>query len=163
LRGSYRIPYVLFGKDDLIELFGKLDITNSTKGLLNIFTNFPGILNLLPINRSGKHDFSDLEFWKKLRTAFGDQSWPIPGQTFLDDFGKYQTKVLAEADRMDYTNVTYIASQSRKNKFTICDLEIEDSKLVFKATNAGDESVTWESGIPKETLRLKNYFYARWC
>jgi hypothetical protein len=64
---------------------------------------------------------------------------------------------------MDYTNVTYIAGQSRKNKFTICDLEIEDSKLVFKATNAGDESVTWESGIPKETLRLKNYFHARWC
>jgi tetratricopeptide (TPR) repeat protein len=160
LGGSYRIPYVLFGKDDLIQLLGKIDIKNSTKGLLDIFTNFPGILNLLPINRSGKHDFSDLEFWKKLRTAFGDQSWPIPGQTFLDDFGKYQTKVLAEADRMDYTNVTYIAGQSRKNKFTICDLEIEDSKLVFKATNAGDESVTWESGIPKETLRLKNYFYA---
>jgi len=53
-------------------LLGKIDIRNSTKGLLNYFTNFPGILNLLPINRLGKHDFSDREFWKKLRTAFGD-------------------------------------------------------------------------------------------
>lgn len=160
LGGSYRIPYVLFGKDDIIQLLGKIDIKNSTKGLLNYFTNFPGILNLLPINRLGKHDFSDREFWKKLRTAFGDQSWPIPDQKYLDEFGKYQEKVLAEADRLDYSNVSYIAGQSRKDKFTISDLEIEDGELVFKATNAGDESVTWESGIPKEILRTKNYFYA---
>jgi CHAT domain-containing protein len=160
LGGSYRIPYVLFGKDDIIQLLGKIDIRNSTKGLLNYFTNFPGILNLLPINRFGKHDFSDREFWKKLRTAFGDQSWPIPDQKFLDEFGKYQDKVLAEAERLDYSNVSYIAGQSRKDKFTISDLDIEDGELVFKATNAGDESVTWESGIPKEILRTKNYFYA---
>jgi hypothetical protein len=160
LGGSYRIPYVLFGKDDIIQLLGKIDIKNSTKGLLNYFTNFPGILNLLPINRSGKHDFSDREFWKKLRRAFGDESWPIPDQIYLDEFGKYQAKILAEADQMDYSNVSYIAGQSRKDKFTISDIEIEDSKLVFKATNAGDESVTWESGIPKEIIRSKNYFYA---
>ncbi len=160
LGGSYRIPYVLFGKDDIIQLLGKIDIKHSMKGLLGIFTNFPGILNLLPINRTGKHDFSDLEFWKKLRTAFGDESWPLPEQVFLEQFGIYQAKVLAEADRMDYSNVSYIAGQSRKEKFTICDLEIVDGKLVFKATNAGDESVTWESGIPKEVLDRKNYFYA---
>lgn len=160
LGGSYRIPYVLFGKDDLIQLLGKIDIKNSTKGLLCIFTNFPGILNLLPINRSGKHDFSDREFWKKLRTAFGDESWPIPDQIYLDEFGKYQAKILAEGENIDFTNVSYIAGQSRKDKFTISDLDIEDNELVFFATNAGDESVTWESGIPKEILRSKNYFYA---
>lgn len=160
LGGSYRIPYVLFGQDDIIQLLGKIDIRNSTKGLLSYFTNFPGILNLLPVNRSGKHDFSDREFWKKLRTAFGDESWPIPDQVFLDEFGKYQAKVLAEAEKIDYSNVCYIAGQSRKDKFTISDLEIEDAKLIFKATNAGDESVTWESGIPKSILLAKNYFYA---
>jgi len=160
LGGSYRIPYVLFGKDDLIQLLGKIDIKNSTKGLLSFFTNFPGILNLLPINRFGKHDFSDREFWIKLRTAFGDQSWPIPDQRFLDEFGKYQAKVLAESEQLDYSNVSYIAGQSRKDKFTISDLEIVDDKLIFKATNAGDESVTWESGIPKAILQSKNYFYA---
>jgi len=160
LGGSYRIPYVLFGKDSLIKLLAKIDIFNSVKELITMFVNFPGILALLPINKSGKHDFSDRSFWEKLRKASGDESWPIPGDSDLRTFGKYQEKIIADEGKINYDNIYYIAGQSRKKKFTVSDLEINDGRLLFHATNQGDESVTWESGIPKEILNSNRLYYA---
>ncbi len=160
LGGSYRIPYVLFGRDGIIKLLGKIDITNTSKDLMSVFVNFPGILALLPINKSGKHDFSDRKFWEKLRKASGDDSWPIPNDSDLKAFGKYQELILQQESKISYENIYYIAGQSRKKKSTICDLEIKDEKLHFYQTNRGDESVTWESGIPKGIVESKHLYYA---
>lgn len=160
LGGSYRIPYVLFGKDGIIKLLAKIDIRNSPKDLLNVFVNFPGILALLPINKSGKHDFSDRSFWEKLRKASGDESWPIPNETDLKAFGKYQDLIVKQESTINYDNIFYIAGQSRKKKSTISDLEIKDGQLIFHATNQGDESVTWESGIPKGIIDRNHFYYA---
>ncbi|MEB2785906.1 DUF7379 domain-containing protein [Algoriphagus persicinus] len=160
LGGSYRIPYVLFGKDSLINLLGKIDIKHSTKDLLKVFCNFPGILNLLPIDHEGKHDFSDRQLWEKMRTASGDESWPIPSQEVLDEFGEYQRVVLEKSNTIDFSNFTYIAGQSGKKSFTISNLEVVDGELVFYATNAGDESVTWASGIPSTMIVRNQLYYA---
>ncbi|EAZ79720.1 CHAT domain-containing protein [Algoriphagus machipongonensis] len=160
LGGSYRIPYVLFGKDSIIRLLGKIDIRHSTKDLLKVFSDFPGILNLLPIGKNNKHDFSDRNFWEKLRAASGDESWPIPSKKVLDEFAKHQELVLKEAESIDYKNICYIAGQSSKKNFTVCDLDIVEGELTFYATNAGDESVTWASGIPEGIRKLGQYYYA---
>lgn len=161
LGGSYRIPYVLFGKDSIIRLLGKIDIKNSTKDLLHVFVHFPGILALLPLNHSGKHDFSDRAFWERLRKASGDESWPIPSEKNLNDFRDYQQLVLENRDKkIDYSDIYYIAGQSRSKNFTVSDLEIKDGQLLFHTTTRGDESVTWESGIPDKIKELKNYYYA---
>lgn len=160
LGGSYRIPYVLFGKDGIIKLLAKIDIKNSPKDLMSVFVNFPGILALLPINKSGKHDFSEKAFWEKLRKASGDESWPIPNDSDLKAFGEYQKLVLENEGKINYENIYYIAGQSRKKKSTITDLEIKDGRLIFHATNQGDESVTWESGIPKPIFDYKHLYYA---
>ncbi|MBA4300861.1 MAG: hypothetical protein C0433_12285 [Cyclobacterium sp.] len=160
LGGSYRIPYVLFGKDGIIKLLAKIDIKNSSKELLSVFVNFPGILALLPLNKSGKHDFSERSFWEKLRKASGDDSWPIPNETDLKNFGKYQDLILQQEHKINYDNIYYIAGQSRQKKFTISDLEIKDGQLIFHATHQGDESVTWESGIPKGILDRNHFYYA---
>lgn len=160
LGGSYRIPYVLFGKDGIIKLLAKIDIKNSPKNLLSVFVNFPGILALLPINKTGKHDFSDRAFWEKLRKASGDDSWPIPTDTDLKAFGEYQKLILEQEKSISYENIFYIAGQSRKKKSTISDLEIKDGQLIFHATNQGDESVTWDSGIPERLKNLGHYYYA---
>lgn len=159
LGGSYRIPYVLFGQDEMIRLLGKIDIKRSAKSLLNIFCNMPGILNLLPINRDGKHDFSNRGFWESLRTAYGDESWPIPDRKSLERFGSYQKLVLEREKDIDYTNIIYIAGQSRVKKSTVSSLDIRDGKLVFDYTNKGDESVTWESGIPQKLVDSKQFYY----
>ncbi|WP_425639325.1 CHAT domain-containing protein [Algoriphagus yeomjeoni] len=160
LGGSYRIPYVLFGKDSLIQLLGKIDIRHSTKELLEVFCNFPGILNLLPISNNNRHDFSDRNLWERMRAASGDDSWPIPSAKVLEEFGKHQKVVLDNIDTIDYSNITYIAGQSGKKSFTISNLDIEDGELVFYATNAGDESVTWMSGIPKPFHDKNQVYYA---
>lgn len=160
LGGSYRIPYVLFGKDGIIKLLAKIDIFNSPKDLMSVFVNFPGILALLPINKSGKHDFSDRSFWEKLRKASGDESWPIPNENDLKAFGNYQKKILENESKINYENIFYIAGQSRKKKSTISDLEIKNGKLEFYAVNQGDESVTWESGIPKGIMDCNHLYYA---
>ncbi len=160
LGGSYRIPYVLFGKDGIIKLLAKIDIRNKPKDLLKIFVDFPGILALLPINKSGQHDFSDRSFWEKLRKASGDDSWPIPNETDLRGFGKYQKLILEQEKSINYDNIFYIAGQSRKKKSTISNLEIKDGQLIFYATNQGDESVTWESGIPKGIRDRDHFYYA---
>lgn len=160
LGGSYRIPYVLFGKDGIIKLLAKIDIKNSPKQLMNVFVNFPGILALLPINHSGRHDFSERSFWEKLRKASGDDSWPIPEESDLKAFGEYQKMVIDHQKKISYENMYYIAGQSRKKKSTITDIEIKDGKLHFLATNQGDESVTWESGIPEKIKEAKHLYYA---
>ncbi len=160
LGGSYRIPYVLFGRDGIIKLLGKIDITNTPKDLMGVFVNFPGILALLPINRSGKHDFSDRKFWEKLREASGDASWPIPNDKDLKTFGRYQEMILEREGQISYDNIYYIAGQSRKKKSTISDLEIKDKRLLFHATNQGDESVTWERGIPQALADSNHLYYA---
>lgn len=160
LGGSYRIPYVLFGKDGIIRLLAKIDIKNSPKDLLNVFVNFPGILALLPINKTGKHDFSDRTLWENLRNASGDKSWPIPTETDLKAFGEYQDLIVKQEKNINYENIFYIGGQSRKKKFTVSDLEIREGRLIFQATNRGDESVTWESGIPKGILDRNHFYYA---
>jgi len=160
LGGSYRIPYVLFGKDSLIQLLGKIDIKHSLKELLEVFCNFPGILNLLPINFEGIHDFSDPNFWEKLRTAFGDESWPIPSRKLLEEFSAHQKVIKEQSQKIDWSKTTYIAGQSSKSKFTISNLSVQDGELKFFGTNAGDESVTWKSGIPAGLRELHNVYYA---
>ncbi|OOG77085.1 CHAT domain-containing protein [Algoriphagus sp. A40] len=160
LGGSYRIPYVLFGRDGIIKLLAKIDIVNSPKQLMDVFVNFPGILALLPINRSGKHDFSDVKFWEKLRKASGDGSWPIPTESDLKNFAAYQKQILEKEKEINYENIYYIAGQSRKKKSTITDLEIRDGRLEFFETNEGDESVTWSSGIPLGIKEAKHLYYA---
>lgn len=159
LGGSYRIPYVLFGKDSIIRLLGKIDIRHSTKGLLNVFCDFPGILNLLPIGKNNRHDFSDRNLWEKLRSASGDESWPIPSKKVLEEFGKHQEIVLKNAESIDFKNITYIAGQSSKKNFTVSNLDIVDDELVFYATDRGDESVTWDSGIPEAIKKSGQYYY----
>ncbi|PZX52093.1 lecithin:cholesterol acyltransferase [Algoriphagus ratkowskyi] len=159
LGGSYRIPYVLFGKDSMIKLLGKIDIKHSTKELLSVFCNFHGILNLLPMsNNTSLHDFSDRRLWERMRAASGDDSWPIPSVEVLKEFAAHQKMVLSNVDKIDYSNITYIAGQSGKKSFTISNLDIVNGELVFYATNAGDESVTWMSGIPK-SLHDRNQVY----
>src|SRR5690606_3527421 len=59
-----------------------------------------------------------------------------------------------------FSNFTYIAGQSGKKSFTVSDLEFDKGELVFSATNAGDESVTWASGIPPQMMVNNQVYYA---
>ena len=163
LGGSYRIPFVLFGQDDIIKLLAKIDISNSVEDLLSVFSQLPGLLNLLPIKTEENHpDFADPKTWEAMRKAFGREDWPIPSEEVLEGFAKYQEKVAQFSKSIDYSNCYYIAGQSRKEKLTISSFEIRENgkKLQFFGTQEGDESVTWATGIPPQILHQQQLYYA---
>ncbi len=157
LGGAYRIPYVLFGKDPIIDKLGKIDVFHSKKQLLEVFAAFPGLLSLLPLTDDASNDFAKEDTWKKMRTALGDSSWPIPPKKILDDFGTYRDFINSQANTIDYSNAVYIAG---KDKATPSGYEIdENNQLVFMSTAAGDQSVTWDSGIPKKMVESNSVYY----
>lgn len=158
LGGSYRIPYVLAGKDSIINQLNKIDFKHSKKELLDMFRKFPGLLGLLPLNKE-PHDFALMATWQEMKDS-SLFDWIIPQEQDLDFFNTYRNKVLQQMDAIDMKNMIYIAG---KDDATVCGYEINnnlpDEKIVFKSTAEGDQSVTWESGIPKNIDKENGLYY----
>jgi pimeloyl-ACP methyl ester carboxylesterase/tetratricopeptide (TPR) repeat protein len=160
LGGSHRILTVLFGMDSIINSLNFLDRVHTKKELLEMFCGFPGILSLLPLSTDKGNDFADTATWESMRNALGDGGWPLPGKSYLDTFKNYRDNIIAKRDGIDYSNMTYIAG---KDKATPCgyftDVIPPRTELVFVVTGEGDQSVTWESGIPQQLIDKKAVYY----
>ena len=158
LGGSYRIPYVLAGKDPIISQISKIDLRHTKKELLDMFRKFPGLLGLLPTSKD-LVDFSDVKIWQKMKEA-SLFDWNIPDAKDLQFWGAYRDNILEKTDSIDFDNIVYIAG---KDDATVCAFEINnnlpDEKIVFKSTAEGDQSVTWESGIPKKLINTDRLYY----
>lgn len=159
LGGSFRIPFVLFGKDGIIEKLSKIDIFHTKKELLGIFSRLPGLLSLLPLTTDEENDFANPATWARMAENIGD--WPLPLDKDLKDFEKYRNDIISKAETIDYSNIVYIAG---KDDSTPCGYKINDTnsgrELVFLSTVEGDQSVTWESGIPKKMIDNNSVYYA---
>lgn len=160
LGGSFRIPAVLFGKDSIINTLSSIDLKHSKKQLLEMFADFPGILSLLPLTTEEGKDFAKRETWEAMRIAHNDATWPIPSNEALNTFAMYRNYILQNQHSIEYTNMVYIAG---KDKATPCDyFNINDPKrkeLVILYTGEGDQSVTWDSGIPKKMMENGTVYY----
>lgn len=159
LGGSYRIPYVLAGKDSIINQLSKIDLKHTKKELLDMFRKYPGLLGLLPLAKEDKRDFADENTWLEMKKA-SLFDWNIPDKKDLQFWGTYRDNVLAKMASIEMDNVIYIAG---KDDATVCGYEINnnlpDEKIVFKSTAEGDQSVTWETGIPKQLLTTDRLYY----
>ena len=162
LGGSFRIPSVLFGEDAIIQKLSKLDLFNTKETLLKMFSKFPGILALLPLTTDPKNDFAKMETWENMRKYFGKSNWPLPLQSDLDYFKNYRDTILNKRDDIDYSSMVYIAG---KDKMTPCGYYLDEippkKQLYFLYTSEGDQSVTWESGIPKQLLKANAVYYSQ--
>ncbi|HEU4902173.1 MAG TPA: CHAT domain-containing protein, partial [Flavisolibacter sp.] len=162
LGGSFRIPAVLFGKDAIIDKLAKVDLFHTKKQLLDIFCRFPGLLSLLPLSQSLDQDFSSDLTWNRMAEAMEDTDWPLPVEKGkgLPWFQQYRDNVLQNADNIDFTNICYIAG---KDRATPCGYRIDETaqgrELVFLSTGEGDQSVTWETGIPKKLIEKDAVYY----
>ena len=160
LGGSYRIPFVLFGKDPIIDKISKLDIFHSKKELLAIFSKFPGLLSLLPFNTDAANDFGQAQVWESMKDAHGESAWPLPLAKDLKTFSDYRNQVLKNMKEADLVNAVYVAG---KDKSTPCGYRIDETttgkQLTFLSTAEGDQSVTWESGIPKKMIADNTVYY----
>ena len=160
LGGSFRIPFVLMGNDGIIDKLSKLDIFHSKKELLGMFSKFPGLLSLLPFTTDKDRNFGELITWQMLAEAKGDNEWPIPSAADLKYFAAYRDKILATIEEDDFINAVYVAG---KDKSTPVGYRIDDTangkELVYLSTGEGDQSVTWETGIPKTMIEKNNVYY----
>lgn len=158
LGGSYRIPYVLAGKDPLISQLSKIDLKHTKKELLDMFRKYPGLLGLLPMAKDTV-DFADENIWQQMRNA-SLFDWNIPDKKDLQFWGAYRDKVLEKMDLIELENVIYIAG---KDDATVCGFEINnnlpDEKIIFKSTAEGDQSVTWDTGIPKKLTNTNRLYF----
>ncbi|MDQ6845769.1 MAG: hypothetical protein M3Z92_15735, partial [Bacteroidota bacterium] len=159
LGGSYRIPFVLMGKDAIIDKLSKVDIFHTKVELLAMFSKMPGLLSLLPLTTDAGNDFANADIWKAMSAPLG--AWPLPQKNDLDEFKKYRDNILSSLDKIDFSNITYVAG---KDAATPCGYRIDDTnagkELVFLSTAEGDQSVTWESGIPKKLIENNSVYYA---
>jgi len=157
LKGSYRIPAVLFGMDKLINKLSLIDLKHSKKELLQIFSKYKGILSLLPFDE--EPDFSKPETWHEMAEGVNEKNWPIPSDRDLKWFGEYKQQMKESLSEEDLKNAVYVAGQDKATTFDYKILDKRRGKeLVFYSTAAGDFSVTWESGIP-QILRDKDAVY----
>jgi CHAT domain-containing protein len=161
--GAFRIPAVLMGDDAIIKSLTKIDIFHTKLDLLNIFSQFPGVLCLLPLTTEGKHDFSKMEVWNELKSASNQPDLTLPSKSDLLEFGKYRDKILKERDHIDYSDMVYIAGKADATPYDYQVNKFSNSKknqeLVFLGTSEGDQSVTWESGIPKQMIDKNAVYY----
>lgn len=160
LGGSFRIPAVLFGKDPIINTLSTVDLKHTKKQLLKMFSNFPGILSLLPLTTDDNKDFAKVKTWQDMCAAHDDLTWPIPDAKVLKVFEEYRDFIILNQHQIDYTNMVYVAG---KDKATPCDyVNFNDGnrkELAILYTSEGDQSVTWESGIPKKMIENDTVYY----
>ncbi len=170
LGGSFRIPAVLCGMDSIINKLGRIDLVQSKKELVKIFSGFRGLLSLLPLSPGGNKDFAKPETWESMKRGIGqtdgflpgdkNTDWPSPSGEDLNWFAGYRKRVCEEIQDEDYVNAVYIAG---KDPATPCDFRIDqrggNPELVFLCTAEGDQSVTWDSGIPAGMVRNNSVYY----
>ncbi|MCH5599075.1 hypothetical protein MKP09_14745 [Niabella ginsengisoli] len=152
--GSYRIPHVLSGMDSIIKQLDTIDFTSSRSRLINMFAQFPGLLGLLPI-ASGDIDFSNKKEWEVFAAATG-LKWEIPGNSLLQEFSSFKRKVNSGLESLNHDNIIYVAG---KDDQTVSGYMYENGQLKFQTTAEGDQSVTWETGIPKGINRQSSLYY----
>jgi len=181
-QGSYGIPEIITGIGGAIKSVSRLAIFQSRKELLEVFVRYSGLLQLLPIHEEA-HDFGDMELWKTLQVVTDESMWALPNQDDLDEFKAYKKK-FHQFKKWQLEKVFYIAGKDERtlSNFVCRDqfgavlnekntsllkkkiaepglFTFKNYELVFEATGAGDGSVTWDSGIPKQ-LESHQVFYA---
>ena len=158
LGGSYRIPSVIMGKDSIIDKLSKIDLFHTKKGLIGLFSKMPGLLSLLPLTQDAGNDFANIDTWKTMSAPLGE--WPVPQSADLKEFQKYRDNIVSSMENIDFSNIIYVAG---KDAATPCGYTIEKTnlgnELVFLSTAEGDQSVTWESGIPKKMIENNSVYY----
>ncbi len=169
LGGSFRIPYVIMGEDAIIKTLSKVDISHSRKELAQLFCAYRGLLCLLPLSNTTGEDYADPATWELLRNKSGDSSWPIPDAASLLTFKRYRDDILSASHKISYNKAVYIAGRDKQTPYgfrvvneTIVDKKgkaSQSEKIEYLMTAEGDQSVTWQSGIPIAMSDLQQVYF----
>jgi pimeloyl-ACP methyl ester carboxylesterase len=101
LGGSWAIPLVLTGRDSLVKQLALLDMKHDCSQLLDVFSEYPGLLEMLP------EPLFDRAVWERLKAADSDRSWPLPTTVALDKARRVRVRI--EFSPLDPDRVCYVA------------------------------------------------------
>jgi len=153
--GSHLIMQVLTGHFSKVKQLSLFDTHHSRKEMLNIFHQYPGLYELLPIN---DEPFEQQSFWKKIKDELKHEKFDIPA--LLNEFSSYKKRIKSFIQNQDLKGIYYIAGKSDS---TINAYQIEKSffgtRMQYYGTGEGDGSVTWDLGIP-QGLNTDQVYYA---
>ena len=154
-RGSHKITRLILGQEKTLRMLAMLDTRNSLAELMEVISSFPGVLQMLPVD--DQHwDFLDANLWNKLH-SLGRPAWIKPLQRDLDEAKKFQAILNSRAIGAD-DPIIYIAGFAPD---TPVGLKLTDyGRIQFQATNEGDGTVTWRSGILPELEKRTWYMNA---
>ena len=158
-KGSFLIAQFLMGQGKRFKALDKLSILQDKSEILNTTKTFPGVVDLLPLerdNNESEFDLTDINDWTALKQGSGEVFWSVPDKKLLQKFITYQNGL--NLDKLNPKHIKYVAG---KAKWTVNGLSIKEdendfhkwfkaSKIRFKSTQAGDGSVTWKYGIPED-------------
>ncbi len=159
LGGSYLIPEVLVGEGKRIKQLARIDIPNAGKSLLEVFSTYTGLLQLLPVQ--GHHDFAQENVWTWMKTHW-TKDWTVPSDHELNDFGRFRNKVLMAGEAIyDSPEIIYVAGKddSTLDGMFRAARRRDGRQLDFTSTPRGDGSVTWDSGIPRVLIQRNQVYY----
>ncbi|RNC70123.1 MAG: CHAT domain-containing protein [Desulfuromonadales bacterium] len=149
--GSHVIPRLLVGQEKILKQLDLLDVTHRQKGLLEIISRYPGVLQMLPATGGG-FDFFSPETWDRLKQADGG-TWCLPTRDDLEAARAFRQKL--DASPIDHDRMLYVAGKAHA---TPIDIQIgrsdrKEGGITFIATPHGDGRVPWSTGIPPSLRR----------
>lgn len=137
-RGSYVIPRILAGDDELVRKLVAADQTMEMEDWTKLVAAFPGLLEMAPHpGGPAAPDFFDKATWR----AFSAMA--EPAEALLKDTCKVIKESLADLD--DVPRVEYVAGVAER---TPTFEGVLTDPAVITWTPRGDGRVTWDSGIP---------------
>ncbi|NNF80694.1 MAG: CHAT domain-containing protein [Rhizobiales bacterium] len=139
-RGSFSIVRLLMAREKTTKMLALLDFRNSELDLLKFIRRFPGILELLPLD---KHlDIFDAGTWQALKQA-DPKGWAVPEGSDLAV--ARETWQLLERAPVDGQRMVYVAGAAEATPIGV---EFASGQNVhFIATAQGDGRVPWATGL----------------
>ncbi len=146
-RGSYSIPRIFARQERLIRMLSLADLRHDQDELLDILRKFPGVLELLPVDETGRIEIKD-ELWDEFKNIFGKQ-WKRPTKTALNNARKTWRELFKV--KLDPEAVFYVAGHADKTPSSVTVEKTSPGKkeILFTSTTRGDGQVAWETGIPE--------------
>jgi pimeloyl-ACP methyl ester carboxylesterase len=134
--GSFSVPQVITGLDALVRKLALLDLTHSRSELLDVFTSFPGLYQMLP------SPLVDAEFEKLYEAGtYAEQKVP---QALLDRAHKHH-EFLSEV--VDHDRMVYVAGTNQATFSGVTDFERLSSLDGYQISFDGDGRVPHALGV----------------
>ncbi len=168
--GSYAAVKTIIGQSKTLRSLRILSGVVSTQRLLKIFSKYPGVLEMLPMDITTTHDqqfdFSDINVWQNIHTNDykNKHKWVVPPiaesqfKTIKEKVEKIKFSNIEEPGKLNKTNIFYIAGTHEE---TPKSLKYNQDQKTYYCENSnfeGDSTVTWKEGFPVGMEENNKYF-----